>query len=178
LIRLAQFYTSAENASKAMAPALKILADPVADPAAKEEAQKTVRQLRAFVEDAAKRAGVDLRVPQAQAHAEARASLKAGAKLDEVNKRLEEGGYEPLPPVVPVAPTKTADQSQQVLTPPSDAHRWVMNKLMEFGDGPDKLLEISRTNANPAFRQAAKELYEAFKAKQDAVDPGLYSGGL
>jgi len=55
-----KFYAVAENAGKAMAPALKVLADPAADPAAKEEAQQTIREQRALMTAAAKRAGVDL----------------------------------------------------------------------------------------------------------------------
>jgi hypothetical protein len=54
-----------------MAPALKILADPVADATTKEEAQQLIKSQRALMEAAAKRAGVDLtevsRVPAAPA---------------------------------------------------------------------------------------------------------------
>lgn len=95
-----KFYAVAEAAGRAMAPALKILADPVADATAKEEAQQTIREQRALMTAAAKRAGVDLteasRVPEAQAHAQAQAALAAGAPLEAVNKRLQDGGYAPI----------------------------------------------------------------------------------
>lgn len=58
--KAAQFATIAERASAAMTPALKIMADPMADADTKAEAAKTVQQQRAIMENFAKRAGVDL----------------------------------------------------------------------------------------------------------------------
>jgi hypothetical protein len=55
-----KFYAVAEAAGRAMAPALKILADPAADPAAKEEAQQLIKSQQALMTAAAKRADVDL----------------------------------------------------------------------------------------------------------------------
>jgi hypothetical protein len=99
-----------------MAPALKILADPVADATAKEEAQQTIREQRALMTAAAKRAGVDLtessRVPEAQAHAQAQAAIASGAPLDAVNKRLQEAGYAPIQ-----APAGKGGSSTQTPTP-------------------------------------------------------------
>lgn len=96
-----KFYLVAEKTTAAMAQTIKVINDPMADPGAKAEAQATLRQQRMLLESAAKRAGVDLtsaaKVPEAQAVKEAQAALKAGAKLEDINARLREGGYQPLP---------------------------------------------------------------------------------
>lgn len=102
--KVSEFYKIAEGAARAMAPAQKIIADSMTSPEAKADAEQTVREQRALMSAAAKRAGVDLadasKLPEAQAHSQALAALAAPgtkATIEEVNRRLAAGGYKPLP---------------------------------------------------------------------------------
>lgn len=55
---------------------------------------------------------------------------------------------------------------------PDDYEDWVKDRLMGWLDGPDKYLEISRTNPNPKIRAAAARLYakaQGEASNQDAV---------
>jgi hypothetical protein len=96
-----EFYKVAESAAKVMGPAQKILADSLSSPEAKEDAKQTIREQRALMVSAAKRAGVDLtdaaKEPEADVHAKAAAAIKAGADPAAVNKKLAAAGYAELP---------------------------------------------------------------------------------
>lgn len=97
-----KFYAVAEKATAGMAAANKILNDPMATPDAKDEANIQIRQQRAILESAAKRAGISnisdaAKVPEADAHKQAADAIARGAPADAVNKRLTDSGYKPLP---------------------------------------------------------------------------------
>lgn len=131
-----EFYKVAENAAKVMGPAQKILADSGASPEAKTDAEQTIREQRALMNSAAKRAGVDLteaaKVPEPQDRAAAMAALKAGAKLEDINARRKANGYalieDPNPKKAPAAPVAPAvEQAPDYLNEAGKA-QWLRDK--------------------------------------------------
>ena len=91
-----KFYAIAEKATAGMKDALKVINDQFATPDAKEEANIMLRQQRALMESAAKRAGVDItseRYPQPGPQAVA-ALLKERGKAAEFDARFGPGAAE------------------------------------------------------------------------------------
>ena len=124
--KVAEFYKVAEQAARAMAPAQKLLADSMTSPEAKADAEQTVREQRALMGAAAKRAGVDLaeasKVPEASAHAQAKDAIKAGASTEAVNKMLADKGYRPLP-AAEKKPASIMDAMKAKLQPAADVEQ-------------------------------------------------------
>jgi hypothetical protein len=155
-----------DGAEKAMAPALKILADTMADPAAKKEAEETVRQARVRIDQYSKQLGIDNSkpaVPEAQAHKEAEAAIAAGAPREAVAKKLKEMGYAPLggKPATPAAPaTPTAPT---VPTPPNTTNPGAPN-YEPPADSP-----VGKYRANEAQRLRTEAEYRKQKT-QEAAD--------
>lgn len=162
---MAKFYSVAEHAAAAMAPALKILNDQYADEGAKREAAATVRQQRAIVTSAGKRIGIDLeeagKVPEDQDRAEAMAALKKGASLADINARRRAAGFPDIadPNAKPqnksiFGSSATGSPAVPPYTPPPDSPAGKRRALMDSA-------AAQRATEEGAQRQRAADAYAA-----------------
>jgi hypothetical protein len=168
-----KFYAVAEAAGRAMAPALKILADPAADPAAKEEAQQLIKSQQALMEAAAKRAGVDL----GGATTNEDPILKAlQANRDAAGNKG--GGGKPAVPAASGQDKKAADKSTEPELSAID--RQIYSELQplatEYADARAKFQAAARSGDQNAIAYWQKPLVESAKKLRQAADSRLGNG--
>jgi len=128
------FLSTAEKAMTNGDSAMKILLDPMADPATKEMARQQLARANDFAEQAASLAGIKPKpgnkASEEDAHAEAQAAIKSGAPRDAVNARLVKQGYKPLPAAGSNAPARSPGLLSESLKPKD-----MMEGITFVGDG-------------------------------------------
>lgn len=182
-----------DGAEKAMAPALKILADNMADPAAKKEAEETVRQARVRIDQYSKQLGIDNSKPEVEPPAAAAEALrkdpKRAAEFDAkfgpgaAQRILGGGGPAPYtpPPGTPkpaaAAPPAQPDIPEGVaLDAARSALQAAQAEVQKYG-----LVQRSKDPAGfqraqqalQAAQQAAQQARAAYDAAVDANQPAF-----
>lgn len=180
----------AEKYSDNVTAAMKILADPMADPAQKEQAMKQIERNQAMSEQLARKGGVatpkeaEKKVDPALALSQAEAAIKAGADRSAVLARLQQWGVQ-IPDTLKGTPKQSQPAAQPVTAAPrveTDSTAAPAKPSGPMADMTDQQLrQIAASPRNPGFQEAQAELKRRTQARPDsrmsdpAFDPTLYS---